>query len=101
MIDLSSLKPDKPAAVFGLGVSGMASLKALMQSGFDVFAWDDNEDKRNAAAEYGAKICDLVQDMPANLSFLVLSPGVPLTHPKPHEVVLKAQSPCPKYVRQG
>jgi UDP-N-acetylmuramoylalanine--D-glutamate ligase len=92
MIDLSSLKSNKPVAVFGLGVSGMTSLKALVQSGFDVFAWDDNEDKRNAAIAYGAKICDLVQDMPADLSFLVLSPGVPLTHPKPHEVVLKAQS---------
>ncbi len=95
MIDLNDIKKHydgRPAAVFGLGVSGMSSTVALLESGFDVLVWDDREDQREKAKDYGAKIHDLTSDMPKDTAFLVLAPGVPLTHPAPHPVVKKAQS---------
>ncbi len=94
MIDLSTLcgqSQYKTAAVFGLGVSGMASVVALVKGGFNVLVWDDNEAQRIKAQEYGAEICDMVNNFPVNTDFLVLSPGVPLTHPEPHAVVKAAQ----------
>lgn len=36
----------KPLAVFGLGLSGLASAKALKADGADIVAWDDDEEKR-------------------------------------------------------
>lgn len=93
MIDLSRLKKDIgdcPVAVFGLGISGMASTAALIKSGFDVLVWDDNAEQRQAAEDLGARACDLMSAMPADTAFLVLAPGVPLTHPEPHDVVKKA-----------
>lgn len=95
MLDLSRLKNNignKPVAVFGLGVSGMASCVALIRSGFRVLVWDDQEAQRETAAEYGAEICNMVTDMPEDTAFLVLAPGVPLTHPEPHDVVKKAKA---------
>lgn len=45
MIDVSafvkSLKA-KPVAVFGLGVSGLSVVRALLQGGAQVVAWDDD-----------------------------------------------------------
>ena len=91
MIDLSHLKSDKPVGVFGLGVSGMASLKALREADFTVYAWDDNSGRQDEAKAMGAKVQGLSEDMPEDLDFLVLAPGVPLTHPEPHDVVKKAK----------
>ena len=94
MIDLSGLLStygQRPAVVYGLGVSGLASVVALTRSGFQVIAWDDNEKARDAAAQYGAELIDVAQDFPLNAAFLLLSPGIPLTHPQPHPVVKSAQ----------
>tara|TARA_B100000686_G_scaffold319609_1_gene370504 strand:- start:1924 stop:3321 length:1398 start_codon:yes stop_codon:yes gene_type:complete len=94
VIDLSVLKSkygQRPAVVYGLGVSGLASVVALTRSGFHVIAWDDNAQAREAAAQYGAELVDVAQDFPLNAAFLLLSPGIPLTHPEPHDVVKAAQ----------
>src|SRR3546814_13709487 len=39
----------KRYAVFGLARSGLAAVRALVASGTDVIAWDDNEAPRQAA----------------------------------------------------
>src|SRR3546814_9942264 len=39
----------KRYAVFGLARSGLAAVRALVASGADVLAWDDNEAARQAA----------------------------------------------------
>ena len=77
-------------AVYGLGVSGLATVRALLAGGVRVLAWDDIESRRNEAAMLGAEVTALTP-MPADVGALVLSPGVPLTHPEPHPVVKSAQ----------
>lgn len=93
MIDLSDFAQtleNKAVAVFGLGLSGLASVKALVNAGIAVTAWDDNKDNQNKAKELGAVIDDLtVMDL-SKFDFLLLAPGVPYTY-DPHPVVLKAQ----------
>ena len=78
-------------AVFGLGRSGLACVDALLLAGCDVVAWDDKPTQCEMAAKRGATIRDLTQDFgqPARL---IVSPGVPLTHPAPHAVVVNARA---------
>ena len=76
-----------PVAVFGLGRSGLAAAKALAKGGAEVWAWDDSEDARARAEAAGVPLVDLYDCDWRELTSLVLSPGVPLTHPEPHPVV--------------
>ncbi len=77
--------------VFGLARSGLASVRALKAGGARVHAWDDKESARIAAEAEGATVLPW-RDWPwSKLKALVLSPGVPLTHPKPHDIVVKAE----------
>ncbi|MFK7838953.1 MAG: Mur ligase family protein [Bdellovibrionales bacterium] len=95
MIDASAFIEtlnQKPVAVFGLGASGMATLKWLHQNNINTFAWDDKKENRQAAEGQGAKVQNLNSDILKNCSCLVLSPGVPLTHPEPHDVVKAANA---------
>ncbi|HEY4126389.1 MAG TPA: UDP-N-acetylmuramoyl-L-alanine--D-glutamate ligase [Rhizomicrobium sp.] len=79
-------------AVFGLARSGVASVKSLVEGGARVFAWDDKEENRVAAKREGAVIQPF-SDWPwARIKALVLSPGIPLTHPAPHDVVAAARN---------
>lgn len=91
MIDLAPLK-GVTVAVFGLARSGLAAAEALHRGGAYVWAWDDSEDRRQAAAARGVPLVDLYQQDLGAVQILVLSPGVPLHHPKPHPVVLRARS---------
>ena len=81
----------KKIAVFGLARSGLAAVEALLEGGASVVAWDDNEDQRRRAADLGASIADLYKEDWASIDACVLSPGIPLTHPAPHAIVLMAQ----------
>jgi UDP-N-acetylmuramoylalanine--D-glutamate ligase len=86
MMPVTSLGGRK-VALFGLGGSGLATAQALMAGGAEVIAWDDNPasvEKANAAGIATADLHGI--DWNAMESF-VLSPGVPLTHPKPHWTV--------------
>ncbi len=86
MIPVTTLA-DKKVALFGLGGSGSATARALIAGGADVTAWDDNPDSVAKAAADGIRTADLrTIDWSAQALF-VLSPGVPLTHPKPHWTV--------------
>ena len=78
-------------AVFGLGRSGLSVVRALVAASNNVSAWDQNSDQRAAAEQAGAQIRDLETEFGAPAR-LVLSPGVPLTHPEPHPVVKAAQA---------
>jgi UDP-N-acetylmuramoylalanine--D-glutamate ligase len=76
--------------VFGLARSGLASVRALKAGGARVYAWDDKESARVIAEAEGATVLPW-RDWPwAKLKALILSPGVPLTHPKPHDIVTRA-----------
>lgn len=77
--------------VFGLGATGVSAAEALVASGAQVYTFDENAAAREKTrnTEYRA---EHPRQWPwAELSALVLSPGVPLTHPKPHAIVTKAQ----------
>ncbi|CAN7458291.1 UDP-N-acetylmuramoyl-L-alanine--D-glutamate ligase [Pararhizobium sp. LjRoot255] len=78
---------DKQVALFGLGGSGLATAQALVAGGAKVTAWDDNPDSVAKAAAEGIGTGDLRQADWSAFSAFVLSPGVPLTHPKPHWTV--------------
>ena len=71
-------------ALFGLGGSGLATAHALLAGGARVTAWDDNPDSVAKAAEDGVTTGDLRLPDWSRFDALVLSPGVPLTHPRPH-----------------
>jgi UDP-N-acetylmuramoylalanine--D-glutamate ligase len=77
----------RPVALFGLGGSGLATARALVAGGAQVTAWDDNPDSVAKAKAEGIVTADLHGiDWQCQAAF-VLSPGVPLTHPKPHWTV--------------
>jgi UDP-N-acetylmuramoylalanine--D-glutamate ligase len=82
----------KIAAVLGLARTGLSVCRALGESGALVWAWDDDPERRSAAAVAGIPIVDLEICNWERIDRLVLSPGVPLTHPRPHPVVRRAQA---------
>ena len=71
-------------ALFGLGGSGLATASSLLAGGAEIVAWDDNPAQVEAARAAGIAVADLRGIDWTSLHALVLSPGVPLTHPKPH-----------------
>jgi UDP-N-acetylmuramoylalanine--D-glutamate ligase len=77
----------KTVALFGLGGSGIATAEALRAGGADVLAWDDNPASVAKAEALGIGTGDLAKADWTNFDAFVLSPGVPLTHPKPHWTV--------------
>ena len=81
----------KKVAVFGLARTGLSAIASLTVGGADVIAWDDNSAARDLGGQAGAQIVPWREWAWTNIAALVLSPGVPLTHPKPHEVVSHAQ----------
>ncbi len=98
MIAISAYEGQK-VAVFGLGKAGEATIASLLAGGAHIYAWDDNERSCDrASANYSGKIhIEPIRQWPwQDIKALVLSPGVPLTHPKPHMVVeLAKEHDCP------
>lgn len=77
----------KTVGVFGLARTGQAAVEALAASGARVAAWDDSAERRADISEHLVNLYTADFD---ELDALLLAPGVPLTHPKPHELVVKA-----------
>jgi UDP-N-acetylmuramoylalanine--D-glutamate ligase len=81
----------RDVAVLGLGLSGLASARALQAGGANPILWDDNESARDEAARQGFAVSDLAAADWSRFAALVLAPGIPLTHPKPHWSVARAK----------
>jgi UDP-N-acetylmuramoylalanine--D-glutamate ligase len=81
----------KTVAVFGLGGSGLAVCHALKAGGAEVIACDDSIDKMVEATQAGFITADLRTVTWENFAALILTPGVPFTHPVPHWTVLAAR----------
>ncbi|MFZ4761788.1 MAG: UDP-N-acetylmuramoyl-L-alanine--D-glutamate ligase [Alphaproteobacteria bacterium] len=77
-------------AVVGLGKSGLSSALALKKLGYTVIVWDDQQPSREKAAAAGLDVVDLSKNLPNNITAILLSPGIPLTHPQPHPLVIEA-----------
>lgn len=94
MIGLSPLKAQldgKAVAVMGLGRSGMPVFEACRAAGIETVLWDDDAMARDAAAAKGARLEDLNGADFSRFAFLCLAPGIPLTHPRPNPVALRAR----------
>lgn len=77
-------------AVFGLGRSGLTAARALKAGGAMPVLWDDSVSSRMQAEAEGFDVEDLTVADWSGFAALVLSPGAPLTHPKPHWTVDRA-----------
>ena len=87
---------NRTVAVLGLGRTGVAAAKALAAGGARVEAWDDYAPARAAAEAQGLACRDLAGIEWRSVAALVLSPGIPHLHPKPHPLVVIARAVgCP------
>jgi UDP-N-acetylmuramoylalanine--D-glutamate ligase len=82
----------RTVAVFGLARTGLAAARALAAGGAQLALWDDKPAARKAAEEAGFSLTDLSTADWSNFAALMLSPGVPLTHPEPHWTVERAKA---------
>jgi UDP-N-acetylmuramoylalanine--D-glutamate ligase len=78
--------------VFGLARTGLAAARALIAGGAQVALWDDKPASRELAVAEGFALTDLNTADWSDFAALMLSPGVPLTHPAPHWTVEKARA---------
>ncbi len=78
--------------VLGLARSGLASARALAAAGAEVLAWDDDEAAREQARGEGFTLAEPAAADWDRIDALVASPGVPLTHPRPHAAVAAAHA---------
>ncbi|MEQ9333706.1 UDP-N-acetylmuramoyl-L-alanine--D-glutamate ligase [Thalassobaculum sp.] len=84
---------DHVYAVMGLGKSGAVAARALAAAGASVLAWDDSAERRAALdSTPGVTVADLAARGLAGVDALVLSPGIPHTHPEPHPVAAAAKA---------
>ena len=79
-------------AVFGLGRSGLTAARALKAGGAQPILWDDSVSGRMQAGAEGFAVEDLTTADWSGFAALILSPGAPLTHPRPHWTVDKARA---------
>ncbi|MCI3133425.1 UDP-N-acetylmuramoyl-L-alanine--D-glutamate ligase [Phenylobacterium aquaticum] len=82
----------RTVAVFGLARTGLAAARALIAGGAKVALWDERPEGRAAAEAEGLPLVDLSTADWSDFAALMLSPGVPLTHPKPHWTVDRAKA---------
>ena len=95
MINLSKIAQqtkDKALYIVGLGKSGLPVFDACQAAGIKTILWDDQE-----AARQAAQLKNAVLQAPSEVDYsrlyaLCLSPGIPFTHPRPHESVILAQN---------
>lgn len=79
----------KTVGVLGLARSGIAVARVLARNGIGVVVYDDNPQAIEPLLAEGMRP-GRIEDV-ARLDVLVVSPGVPLTHPRPHPVVAAAR----------
>jgi UDP-N-acetylmuramoylalanine--D-glutamate ligase len=82
----------RKVAVFGLARTGLAAARALLAGGAQVALWDEKPAARQQAEAQGLPIVDLSRADWSQFDALMLSPGVPLTHPTPHWTVERAKA---------
>lgn len=81
----------KHVVVLGLGRSGLAAARALCRSGARVLVWDDSEASREAAKAEALPVREPERINWAAMDALLISPGIPHTHPAPHPAARMAK----------
>lgn len=82
---------NKSIAVFGMGISGLATADYYAKKGYNIFIDDDNKNSLKAPFNKNIKPIPFKNWSYKDLEFLVLSPGIALNFPDPHPVVLEAR----------
>ncbi|MCE3254686.1 MAG: murD [Rickettsiaceae bacterium] len=86
----------KKFLVYGLGISGNAAVKFLLEQKFEVLAGDDNKSSLDNLAKNfaGQKNLEIAEDIKkidwTNIEYLVLAAGIPLKLPAPHPIAIEA-----------
>jgi UDP-N-acetylmuramoylalanine--D-glutamate ligase len=83
---------DRDVGVFGLARSGHSAVASLKAGGARIYAWDEDDQARARANDDGAVVAPFTSWPWERIKALVLSPGIPLTHPWPHDVVIAARN---------
>ena len=73
--------------IFGAGRSGLSTASAIIKAGGRAFLSDDNPLEAREDIPEGVSLWCLDDGLPESIEAVILSPGVPLTHPKPHKIV--------------
>jgi UDP-N-acetylmuramoylalanine--D-glutamate ligase len=87
---------DKKIGVFGLGLSGLATIKYLYERGIEFIAFDDKDSSISKISSNYPYLANHLKDLssPAwkEMDYLILSPGIALNYPEPHQVVKIAKN---------
>ena len=75
--------------VYGMAKSGLATARAIINAGGIVYCGDDKNLSERTDLPKGVQI--FKGNLPDNLTALILSPGIPMTYPAPHDIVVQAQ----------
>lgn len=68
----------RPVIVLGLGLSGVSVLRAVLRTGAQVVAWDDNPEKRAQAERLGVPVRNPALIDLSGYGALIAGPGIPL-----------------------
>src|SRR5690606_23681160 len=78
-------------AVLGLGLSGLATARALEAGGAIALCWDDSAESRDKAEATGLTLYDLTRaDAWDDVAALIVSPGIPHLYPAPNKLIARA-----------
>lgn len=81
-----------PVGVLGLGAEGMTSARALSLSGAEVWAWDDDPDRRATAAAAEIPVRDLTSVDWRELVSLVIEHDIPHGETDAHAIITAARA---------
>ncbi len=87
MYPLLSTLHSRSFYLVGLARSGLACARTLQRAGAHLVVWDDRDSTRQAAIAEGFTVAPSEQIETTRLDSVILSPGIPLTHPRPHPIV--------------
>lgn len=81
---------DKTIFILGLGISGISAAKALSKFGAKIYVFDDKVNN----LDLGKQIifCHYNKVNWQEVDYLLMSPGIPTTFPKPHAAVILAKN---------
>lgn len=83
---------NRSVVVLGLGNSGKVSLQAAIGAGAKAMGTDDSAVTVRKVRDLGLPVTDKEEVLTDNETVVVVSPGVPTSHPIPHPIVTKARA---------